>query len=296
MNANETMNVESVTREEAERLRADLLEQLCLITYKRISFSRLGVDMTYQRPPVADEKVKMMARTLHGEAFGHVLVGQREDGTCWIVDAQQRLRAVLYVTTQIRQHFPTFDPTIPCAVFQSRGPIHEAAVFYLINAKRTPLKPHETFIAAVKAGFKMEVAISRFLKSRDLSVGVPKKGESNVIGFTNVLVKTWAEDAEACREAMDTQREIVGSHAIMVRAIHKGLWHVLSTDKRSFSASEIASLRKLGKGGICRFIKKVTGKTGERAHTSDCGEAVRILLRSSRAVREAMAFAEEERA
>jgi len=272
---------EEEERELAAQFYAALTRGLRTLTFKRIRFSELRVDHSYQRSEVSKEKFAQMAREFSPEAFGAELVGRRADGYCYIVDAQQRHCALRYMIAIVQRHYGTFDPLVPCLVFESEGAVHEAAVYFLINGRRTPLKPHENFTAAVLAGREPYVTIAKHLDSLKMDVGSPDSRSPQVVGFTGALVKTWLDNAKACREALKCQRKIISPSGVMVRALHKGLWYVISGSgqqiKRTLTSLDIERLRRKGKDAICDVISKFAGK-GERAHTATCGEAILFIL------------------
>lgn len=104
-----------------------------------ISLVSLKVDHAYQREVKAGHK-KIVAN-FNENALGIPLVAQREDGTLWIVDGQQRVTALRILNFK----------TVRAEVFASNGPEHEAEVFKLVNINRTKLNPSESFRALLAA-------------------------------------------------------------------------------------------------------------------------------------------------
>lgn len=122
----------------------------------------LNVDHSYQRPLVP--KHKKIAAEYDADAFGVPLVGQRDDGTLWIVDGQQRIAA-----KKILGH-----KTVRVDVFASKGPEHEARVFKLVNMNRTKLSSLELFHAMLAAGDETCHAVKEIVEG--FGCRIPKGG------------------------------------------------------------------------------------------------------------------------
>jgi hypothetical protein len=105
-----------------------------------IDIEPLKIDPSYQRElkpshqKIADNYVK--------EAIGIPLVGEREDGSLWIVDGQQRVAGLRKMGRG----------KVRVEVFRSDGPEHEAKVFRLVNKERVRLSSGELFHAALAEG------------------------------------------------------------------------------------------------------------------------------------------------
>lgn len=99
----------------------------------------LSVDPSYQRD-VKAKHVRIVA-DFNEEALGVPLVGERGDGTKWIVDGLQRITALRKLGRR----------DVRAEVFASRGAEHEAQVFKLVNMNRTKLNPFEEFRALLTA-------------------------------------------------------------------------------------------------------------------------------------------------
>lgn len=100
-----------------------------------VELDRLGVDVSYQREEKAGHK-RIVAEYME-EALGVPLVGEREDGTLWIVDGLQRITALRKLGKR----------TVRAEIFNSRGAEHEAMVFKAVNLNRTKLTSAEEFQA-----------------------------------------------------------------------------------------------------------------------------------------------------
>lgn len=95
----------------------------------------LRVDPSYQREVKA--KHKRIVADFNPDALGIPLVGERSDGTLWVVDGLQRKTALEKLGKK----------EVRAEVFASQGPEHEAEVFKLVNLNRTKLTWGEQFKA-----------------------------------------------------------------------------------------------------------------------------------------------------
>ena len=106
---------------------------------KVLKIADLQVDPSYQREVKA--KHKKIVAEFNAEALGIPVVGERSDGSLWIVDGLQRITALKLLEKR----------DVRAEVFASRGAEHEAEVFKLINMNRTKLSPTEEFRALLTA-------------------------------------------------------------------------------------------------------------------------------------------------
>lgn len=110
----------------------------------------LNVAEAYQRN-VDPRHAKKIADNYDPVAFGRVTVGERVDGSFWVVDGQQRLYAA-------RLRFGA-DCQIPCLVFRSEGERHEASLFRRINVGRKGITKYQVYKAALVERDDVTVAI-----------------------------------------------------------------------------------------------------------------------------------------
>ena len=118
-----------------------------------IALDVIQTDPSYQREIVP--KHKKIVAEFNEEALGIPVVGQREDGSLWIVDGLQRLTALRKLERK----------TVRAEVFVSRGPEHEAEVFRLINQNRTKLKSAELFHALLASGDEVAWVVKKTAES-----------------------------------------------------------------------------------------------------------------------------------
>lgn len=133
----------------------------------------LNICHEYQRM-VIKSRVAGIVRSFNHDAFNSILIGERSDGSYWVVDGQQRLTAA-------RQLGMT---RVPCNVFQSTGPAHEAAVFILVNGGRTGVSAFHIFRAAVAQGDRQSLAIVACVENAGLAVLSGGKSSGN--GWPNL--------------------------------------------------------------------------------------------------------------
>lgn len=156
-----------------------------------LKVEELQVDPSYQRGLVP--KHKKIAAEFDPSAFGVPLVGQREDGSLWVVDGQQRIAAL-----GIRQ-----VKTVRCDVFRSKGPEHEAEVFKLVNANRTNLKPLELFKAKLAGHDEEAWEIKRLVEGAGLKIGIThhragKPDDWKIIMAVNSLINVLRRHGREC--------------------------------------------------------------------------------------------------
>lgn len=102
---------------------------------RQVKIADLAVDPSYQRGVVKNHK--LIVADFNQQALGIPLVGQREDGSLWIVDGLQRITALKKLNKTV----------VRAEVFVSKGPEHEAEVFKLVNANRTKVTSQDLFKA-----------------------------------------------------------------------------------------------------------------------------------------------------
>lgn len=127
---------------------------------RKISVEELNISDAYQRT-IVPARVNRIAKNLDQDAFGSLTVGQRHDGTYWVVDGMQRLTAARKLGIAM----------VPCDVFHSEGQEHEARVFRLKNRERTNVSACALFRAQLVEGDNQTVDIARAVEAAGLSLG-----------------------------------------------------------------------------------------------------------------------------
>lgn len=132
---------------------------------RKIGVDELKISEAYQRT-VVPARVKRIAKHLDQDAFGSLTVGQRRDGSCWVVDGMQRLTAARELGIAM----------VPCDVFQSDGQEHEARVFRLKNRERTNVSALALFNAQLTEGDPQTIEIVAVVKRAGLKLRLRDEG------------------------------------------------------------------------------------------------------------------------
>lgn len=128
---------------------------------KKIGVDELSISEAYQRT-IVPGRVNRIAKNLDQDAFGSLTVGQRRDGSYWVVDGMQRLTAARKLGIVM----------VPCDVFASDGQEHEARVFRLKNKERTNVSSTALFKAQLTEGDEQTLAIAATVKQAGLKLGL----------------------------------------------------------------------------------------------------------------------------
>lgn len=118
---------------------ADYRKLVTKAALRVLDVEAVKADPAYQRDVKSGHR-KIVA-DFNEEALGIPVVGERADGSLWVVDGYQRLTALKKLNR----------PKVRAEVFRSDGPEHEARIFKLINMNRTRLTPSEQFRALLAA-------------------------------------------------------------------------------------------------------------------------------------------------
>ncbi len=113
-----------------------------------LDLNDLKIDRSYQRGVTLG--AQKIADNYNPVSFGIPLVGERDDGSFWVVDGQQRIEALKIRNGAGKMNNP--HKNVRCEVFASRGPEHEAEIFKEVNKDRTRLEPLQLFHAMLTAG------------------------------------------------------------------------------------------------------------------------------------------------
>lgn len=128
-------------------------------TYRSVRLDTLQVDTSYQRI-VKPAHVCNLMEGFTWEGFGTPIVGERKDGTLWIIDGQQRVTAAKALNIAVAK----------VAIIESRGPGHEAEIFHHLNAASSPLSKIQEFKAGLRARLPIPVDITKAVKSVGMEV------------------------------------------------------------------------------------------------------------------------------
>lgn len=132
---------------------------------RKISVDELNISDAYQRT-IVPSRVNQIAKNLDQDAFGSLTVGERKDGSYWVVDGMQRLTAARNLGIAM----------VPCDVFESSGPKHEARVFRLKNRERTNVSACALFKAQLTEGDEQSLAIAEIVRRAGLKLALGNEG------------------------------------------------------------------------------------------------------------------------
>ena len=128
---------------------------------RQLSVEDLNIAEAYQRTMIGHQ-INKIAKRYDDDAFGSLLVGRRKDGTYWVVDGLQRLSAARKIGRK----------KVPCRIFESEGPQHEAAVFRKVNKDRSNVNAVALFKALLAEGDEEAIAIQDAVASVGLKIRV----------------------------------------------------------------------------------------------------------------------------
>lgn len=128
---------------------------------RKISVDELNISDAYQRT-IVPARVNRIAKNLDQDAFGSLTVGQRKDGSYWVVDGMQRLTAARKLMIAM----------VPCDVFESEGQEHEAKVFRLKNRERTNVSSAALFRAQLTEGDEQSLQIADVVRKSGLKLAL----------------------------------------------------------------------------------------------------------------------------
>jgi hypothetical protein len=128
---------------------------------RKIGVDELNISDAYQRT-IVPGRVNRIAKNLDQDAFGSLTVGQRKEGSYWVVDGMQRLTAARKLGIAM----------VPCDVFESEGQEHEARVFRLKNRERTNVSSIALFRAQLTEGDEQSVQIAGIVKDAGFRLAI----------------------------------------------------------------------------------------------------------------------------
>jgi hypothetical protein len=236
-----------------------------------IPVAELKIDQTYQRQEVSEGNTLAIARAFNWLAFNSIVVMERANGDKYVVDGQQRLTAAIR-RGDIK--------AVPCSVFKSDGPEHEAGAFVSLNVSRKPVSAIAKFNASAMAGINPQKQISDWLSSLGMRV-INDGKDVNGVSFPTALVSTWEYDAESAKTAILVQRDVIGPEYPVNGVFHKGAWWLLHN---GIDVEEHADkLKRLGGlAAVLRSVKTVEIETGANASNRVCGLGMLRLINYKR--------------
>jgi hypothetical protein len=176
---------------------------------RQLAVDVLNIADAYQRTMIGYQ-INRIAKRFDDDAFGSLLVGKRPDGTYWVVDGLQRLSAARKIGRN----------KVPCRIFDSSGPQHEAAVFRKVNKDRANVNAVALFKALLAEGDEEAVAIQNAVHSLGLKIRLDggkggvwpwikcvrsvqrsysRGGTQHVIDTLRILCDCWGGEDDALR-------------------------------------------------------------------------------------------------
>lgn len=139
---------------------------LATVQFCQISPEELQVDHSYQREFQTSRRwLKMIGDNFEPLAFGALIVGERKDGSRFIIDGQHRWRIAL----------DRKEPFVPCMIAKTTKE-DEARIFRLIQINRTNLSAAEKFRAGIICQDELVCGVAEILDDLGIEICLNKSG------------------------------------------------------------------------------------------------------------------------
>ncbi len=197
---------------------------------KVLQISSLQIDPTYQRD--VKSGWKRIMNEFDEASLGIPVIGERADGSLWIVDGQQRI----YALTKMGRS------SVRAEVFRSEGVEHEARVFKRINLNRVKLNPREQFRALLAAHDPIAWAVKDTVESVPpykltlTRVNRAETGADKIIAI-NTLMNMYQTERIGPDGIKFTLRAIHAAWAGDVQGVHAFLLEAIATFWGSFEGT-----------------------------------------------------------
>jgi hypothetical protein len=261
MKGNEMDKAFTKTSKNIDRYKWDELDSKC--THKRLPLSALNIG-AYQRGEASARITTSKAAHYRQAAAGAVVVGERKDGTYWLVDGLQRKLAA-----EKRGDITHLN----CMVFSSNGEQHEAEIFLLCNRGRVAVSALHKYHASVRAGFEPESTINTWLNLNGYSVGDNKNRKE--IKCVTRFVDSWKYDEENAKKALVICDEICDG--FINGFVFEGIW-VLLRKGVDVSLYKDKLIRLGGRDAILNKINTTAILCGKSKTWSTCAAGVLSLI------------------
>jgi hypothetical protein len=156
--------------------------------FKKIHKSSLNIDPRYQREKTALVS-KIVKEGWSWPRCGAINVSHREDGTLWVFDGGNRLRAA----NQLEQ-----VTMLPCMIYDSDGYQEEAGTFTDVNSARVRVSGHDLQRSAVAAGSEAAIFVENLLRysaERNMTPGrcekILRESLASTVKGRNILRQIW---------------------------------------------------------------------------------------------------------
>jgi hypothetical protein len=230
---------------------------------RTIDKALLQVDETYQRD-VKDRDVKVyaMASQWSWVACGVLIIGHR-NGTFFVIDGQNRLRAALK-RSDIRE--------LPCIVFETSNTKQEAEGFLRANKHRKPMTAIQAFKASVTAGDEVAIFVAELVAKRGCVVRANQAGSFAAPG---VLMQIASHDRDRATRAFNLAADICLPDIIHSEII-RGL-AFLDARLASGNISEARIRSRLCQIGRSEILRSIAAAKASRRVSGDRVRAEGIL-------------------
>jgi hypothetical protein len=128
----------------------------------------LSVDPRYQRDR-NEHQISIIRRDFNWLAFGALIVAEREDGTLWVVEGQQRLAAAMG-RADIEK--------VPCVIFQVGDIRSEAQAFLDTNGNRKPVSSVDLFRSHITTEEPVTIRCDALIKEAGYRVSRSSSGKT----------------------------------------------------------------------------------------------------------------------
>lgn len=129
--------------------------------HRVVPIALLKVDPSYQRADFINRRVvSTISSDYCPVKFNCLIVGERPDGTLWVVDGQHRMLGAVRKGLE----------EVPCLVFKSSGPQQEASMFFDLNKTRTSINQICMFRACLMQGEAKATAIQATMDKHGFSI------------------------------------------------------------------------------------------------------------------------------
>jgi len=217
------------------------------VALRVLDVSAIRVDETYQRG--VRGKVKSIVAHFDPHALGVLTVGERPDGSLWVVDGLQRLTALKRLDIK----------TVRCDVFPSGGAAQEAAVFALLNRNRCALHPLEVFNSELASGSAAAVELKRIAEAHGFII--PKRRVSG-----QRIAENQARELACVGTLLRAYKSIGADGVSAVVGVLARLW---PGDPRRTQADILGGLwtwysRRKGDADLARLVDRLNKTTPQR--------------------------------
>lgn len=130
------------------------------VKFEMTNIETLRVDHSYQRETT--ELIEFIGANFNPLAFGSVIIGERENGSRYIVDGQQRTGGAKKAGYK----------HVPCMIFKSEGKEQEAKLFRFLNQFRKTVSIVDIFRASIIEGEPEAVSIDAAVRKAGFKVAL----------------------------------------------------------------------------------------------------------------------------